>query len=133
MSAVVVGCFSYSWRRKRELSKAQKELKLPQHKLKTDFPKRWGSKQAMIVRVLEQQSAISCVLSVVRIARHFVPTCQDVKVLEAVNNPLSPLAEFTDALSGEQYKSVSYVKPVLHLFNNKIFAEKEEETELSKC
>ncbi|XP_016116980.1 uncharacterized protein [Sinocyclocheilus grahami] len=68
-----------------------------------------------------------------RKARHLVPTWQDVEVLEAVNNSLSPLAEFTDALSGEQYVSVSYVKPVLHLFNNKILAEKEGETERSKC
>ncbi len=87
----------------------------------------------MIARVLEQQSAISCVLSADRKARHLVPTWQDVEVLEAVNNSLSPLAEFTDALSGEQYVSVSYVKPVLHLFNNKILAEKEGETELSNC
>ncbi|XP_016418472.1 uncharacterized protein LOC107748254 isoform X3 [Sinocyclocheilus rhinocerous] len=100
---VVVGCFSYSWRRRRELSEAQKELKLPQRKLKTECPTRWGSKQAMIARVLEQQSAISCVLSADRKARHLVPTWQDVEVLEAVNNSLSPLAEFTDALSGEQY------------------------------
>ncbi|KAL1276600.1 hypothetical protein QQF64_036223 [Cirrhinus molitorella] len=100
----VVGCFSYSWRRRRELSEAQKELKLPQHKLKTECP-----------------------------TRHLIPTWQDLEVLEAVNNSLSPLAEFTDALSGEQYVSVSYVKLVLHLFNNKILAEKEEETELSKC
>ncbi|XP_051964499.1 zinc finger BED domain-containing protein 4-like isoform X1 [Xyrauchen texanus] len=129
----VVGCFSYSWRRRRELSEAQKELKLPQHKLKTECPTRWGSKQAMIARVLEQQSAISFVLSADRTARHLVPTWQDVEVLEAVNNSLSPLAEFTDALSGEQYVSVSYVKPVLHLFNNKFLAEKVGETELSKC
>ncbi|XP_016418471.1 uncharacterized protein LOC107748254 isoform X2 [Sinocyclocheilus rhinocerous] len=74
---VVVGCFSYSWRRRRELSEAQKELKLPQRKLKTECP--------------------------TRKARHLVPTWQDVEVLEAVNNSLSPLAEFTDALSGEQY------------------------------
>lgn len=115
------------------MSEAQKELKLPQHKLKTECPTRWGSKQAMIARVLEQQSAISFVLSADRKARHLVPTWQDVEVLEAVNNSLSPLAEFTDALSGEQYVSVSYVKPVLHLFNNKILAEKDGETELSKC
>ncbi|XP_051535847.1 zinc finger BED domain-containing protein 4-like [Myxocyprinus asiaticus] len=133
MSKKVVGCFSYTWRRRSELSEAQKELKLPEHKLKTEFPTRWRSKQAMIARVLEQQSAISCVLSMDKKVRHLVPTWQDIEVLEAVNNSLSPLAEFTDALSGEQYVSVSYVKPVLHLFNNTIFEEKEGETELSKC
>lgn len=87
----------------------------------------------MIARVLEQQSAISCVLSMDKKVRHLVPTWQDKEVLEAVNNSLSPLGEFTDALSGEKYVGVSYVKPVLHVFKNKIMAEKEGETELSKC
>ncbi|XP_051568269.1 zinc finger BED domain-containing protein 4-like isoform X2 [Myxocyprinus asiaticus] len=134
MCRKVVGCFSYSWRRRRELSEAQKDLKLPEHKLKTECPTRWGSKQAMIAWVLEQQSAISCVLSMDKKVRHLVPTWQDIEVTEVVNNSLSSLAEFTDALSGEQYVSVSYyVKPVLHLFNNTNLAEKEGETEPSKC
>ena len=35
---------------------------------------------------------------------------------------LSPLAEFTDALSGELYVSISSVKPVLHLFEISVLA-----------
>lgn len=53
----VVSSFSYSWRRKRELAEAQRELKLPEHSLQC--PTRWGSRQAMIGRVLEQQKAIA--------------------------------------------------------------------------
>lgn len=113
-----------------DLSEAQKELKTPEHKLKSECPTRWGSKQAMIARVLEQQSAISCDFSTDKKVRHLVPTWQD--ILEAVNNSLSPLGEFSDALPGEKYVSVSYVKPVLHVFKNKILAENEGETELSK-
>ncbi len=45
---------------------------------------------------------------------------------------MSPLQDFTDALSGEQYVSVSYVKPVLHLFNTTILAEEDNNTELTK-
>ncbi|XP_056392413.1 uncharacterized protein LOC130285157 isoform X2 [Hyla sarda] len=45
---------------------------------------------------------------------------------------LSPLQDFTDALSGERYVSVSYVKLVLHLFNTTILAEEENDTELTK-
>lgn len=41
-------------------------------------------------------------------------------VLESMNKALSPLMEFTDALSGEQCTSVSCVKPVLHLFNTQM-------------
>ena len=43
--------------------------------------------------------------------RHLTPSWQDINVLEAINKSLSPLIEFTDALSGEQYGSVSFVKP----------------------
>lgn len=46
---------------------------------------------------------------------------------------LSPPVEFTDALSGEQYVSVSFVKPTLHLFNTSILAVQEDDTDLAKC
>lgn len=51
----VVSAFSFSWKKKRDLSQAQTELKLPQKKkLITESPTRWGSKLAMIERVLDQ-------------------------------------------------------------------------------
>lgn len=40
--------------------------------------------------------------------------------------------EFTDALSGEDYVSVSYLKPVLHLLNNRVLSSAEDDTELTK-
>lgn len=69
----------------------------------------------MIQRVLEQERAISQVLKADRKSRHLVLSWQDVDVLEAVKKVLSPLKDFTDALSGEQYVSISYLKPVLSL------------------
>ncbi len=44
----LVAYFSHSWKRRRELAVAQKELNLPKHKLKTECPTRWGSRQAMV-------------------------------------------------------------------------------------
>ncbi|KAK0152913.1 Zinc finger BED domain-containing protein 1 [Merluccius polli] len=117
----IVSTFSHSWLRRRNLAIVQKELKLPEHQLKTECPTRWGSRQQMIQRILEQLPAISQVLND-RKVRHLVPTWQDIEVLEAMNNTLSPLAEFTDALSGELYVSVSSVKPVLHLFETSVLA-----------
>lgn len=38
--------------KKRDLEEAQKQLNLPQHSLKTACPTRWGSKQAIINRIL---------------------------------------------------------------------------------
>lgn len=48
-----VSAFSYSWKKKRDLAAAQEELKLPQHKMVTDSPTRWGSRQKMVESVLE--------------------------------------------------------------------------------
>lgn len=127
----IVGTFSYSWKKKRELLKMQRELKLPEHKLKTSCATRWGSRELMIERVLEQQRAISEVLSADKKTRNLVLTWQDIDVLESIKKVLHPLIEFTDALSGESYVSVSFVKPVLHILKTRILAAEEDDTELS--
>lgn len=128
----LVSSFSYSWKKKRDLAEAQKQLKLPEHSLKTECPTRWGSRQAMIDRVLEQHKAIAQVLSSDRKLRHLTLSWQDIDVLEAINKSLSPLVEFTDALSGEKYISVSFLKPTLHLFRNSILEVQEDDTDLVK-
>lgn len=128
----IVSAFSYTWQRKRELATAQAELHLPPHRLITETPTRWGSRQQMIERVLEQEKAISQVLRAHKKTRHLVPTWQDIDVWESVSKTLSPLMEFTDALSGEEYVSVSYLKPVFHLLNNTVLPHSEEDTDLTK-
>ncbi|XP_039901550.1 E3 SUMO-protein ligase ZBED1-like [Simochromis diagramma] len=128
----VVAVFSFSWKKKRELAAAQEELHLPQHKLVTESPTRWGSRQKMVGRVLEQHKAISQVLSADKKTRHLVPSWQDLDVLESVHVALNPLLEFTDSLSGECYVSVSYLKPMLHLFRTQILKPSEDETQLTK-
>ena len=45
---------------------------------------------------------------------HLVPTWQDIEVLQALDTALAPLAELTDLLSGDQYITISCVKPLLH-------------------
>lgn len=132
MCKKVVAAFSYSWKKKRDMAAAQEEHNLPQHKLVTESPTRWGSRQKMVARVLEQQKAISQVLTADRKTRHLVPTWQDVDVLESMNEALSPLLEFTDSLSGESYVSVSYLKPVLHLFRTELLKPTEDEAQLTK-
>ncbi|XP_030235456.1 zinc finger BED domain-containing protein 1-like [Gadus morhua] len=116
----LVGHFSHSWKQKMALKEAQQEHNLPEHSLITECPTRWGSRQKMMERILEQRQAISNVLSADRKTRHLVPSWQDLDVLESVNLALHPLQVFTDALSGESYVSVSYVKPVLHLLNTSV-------------
>lgn len=62
-----------------------------------------------------------------------MPSWQDVALLESLNKALGPLFEFIDALSGEKYVSVSFLKPVLHLFNNEILSRKDGDTELTQA
>nr|XP_023693139.1 zinc finger BED domain-containing protein 4-like isoform X1 [Paramormyrops kingsleyae] len=45
---------------------------------------------------------------------------------------LKPLQDFTDALSGEEYVTISNVRPVLHLFNTSLLAHEDDDSELCK-
>ncbi|XP_038161489.1 E3 SUMO-protein ligase ZBED1-like [Cyprinodon tularosa] len=128
----LVAVFSHSWKKKATLKQAQEDLNLPQQSMVTECPTRWGSRQKMIERVLGQSKALCQVLSEDRKTRHLVPTWQDTDVLESVNNALGPLQEFTDALSFEDYVSVSYLKPVLHLLRTATLAVTDQDTDLTK-
>lgn len=126
----IVSSFSYSWLRRRDLSEVQQQLGLPNHQLITESATRWGSRLLMIERILEQERAITKVLSSDKKTRHLLLTWQDLEVLEAVQKALKPLQEFTDALSGEDYVTLSYVRPVLQLFNTSTLAVEEGDTDL---
>lgn len=128
----VVSSFSFSWKRRRDLATAQQELNLPEHQLISESPTKWGSREKMIERVLEQEQAISQVLAADKKTRHLLLTWQDLEVLESVHKALKPLLEFTDALSGESYVTVSYVKPVLHLFQTSLLAHQEDDSPLTQ-
>lgn len=109
-----VSAFSYSWKKRRDMAEVQTELGLPPHQLVTpsQSPTRWGSRQKMIERFLEQERAIARILGVDKKTHHLVPTWQDLEVLEATNKAVKPLQKFTDILSGESYVSVSCIKTV---------------------
>lgn len=85
-----VSSFSYSWRKQRELAEVQIQLGLPAHQLITESSTRWGSRQQMFQRVLEQETALSKVLSTYKKFRHLILTWQDIEVLEAVQKVLKP-------------------------------------------
>ncbi|XP_041821745.1 E3 SUMO-protein ligase ZBED1-like [Chelmon rostratus] len=70
-------------------------------------------------------------LAIDRKARTLIPTWQDTEVLESINQALQPLLEFTDALSSEKYVSISFVKPVLHLFSTSILKTTDDATTLT--
>ena len=73
--------------------------------------------------MLEQEQALRQVLVGNRKTCHLVPSRQDIEVLELVNKALSPLAELTDILSGEEYVTVSSVRPLLQHLTETILKE----------
>ena len=81
---------------------------------------------------LEQDVAIRMVLSDDRKTTHLIPTWQDTMVLESVNAALSPVADFTDFMSGTTYISISAIKPLMRHLEGILLEEKESESELSK-
>ncbi|XP_034146796.1 zinc finger BED domain-containing protein 4-like [Esox lucius] len=127
----VVSTFSYSFKKQKAPS-AQDKLNLPLHKLIMESPTSWGSRLQMMERVLEQEKAITHVLSADKKTRHLAPNYQDIDVFECIMAALKPLQEFTDALSGEAYVSVLYLKPVLHLFKTEVLKSNEGEAQLTR-
>lgn len=99
------------WKLREALREAKRELNLPEHTTVTECQTRWGSTQKMTQRVLEQQHALTRVLSTDRKVKQLVPPWQDLDVLESVNKALGPLQDFNDALSAECYVRISYQKP----------------------
>ncbi|XP_035986530.1 zinc finger BED domain-containing protein 1-like [Fundulus heteroclitus] len=103
-------------------------------KLCNESATRWGSRQKIIARVLEQQKPIFClqVLAADKQTLHLVTQWQDIEVWESMNEALAPLVDFTDSLSGESYVTLSYVKPVFHLLCSQHLHVSEEDTPLTK-
>lgn len=99
----IVSSFSFSWKRRRDLATAQKELNIPAHQMISEAGK-------------PGRPSVS----------------QNLEVLQSVHKALKPLIEFTDALSGKNYITVSCVKPVLHLFHSSILALQEDDTPLTQ-
>jgi hypothetical protein len=77
----------------------------------------------MIARILEQERAIRRVLSEDRKVSHLVLKWQDIDVLKSLHKALEPMADFTDALSGDSYVTVSSIKPTLRFIENASTAE----------
>ena len=111
----IVTSFSYSWKKKRNLAKVQSDLGLSPPSLVTACATHWGSRKKMVSRILDQESSIRQVLSADRKAIHLIPMWQDLEVLESMQAALSPLADFTDMLSGEERVAVSTIKPVMYI------------------
>jgi hypothetical protein len=86
----------------------------------------------MVHRILQQEEAIRIGLSADWKTSHFVPTWQDIEVLQSVDSVLSPLSSLSDILSGEQYVTVSAVLLLVSLIENDILKSSASDTPLTK-
>ena len=127
----VIATFSRSWKKKRDLAKAQHEKQLPLHSLKADCVTRLESSLAMLERITEQQEAIRIVLASDRKVSHLIPTWQDFDVVDSIIAALGPLGELTDALSAEKNIAISAVRPLLTRLCNEILVEKDTDSSLT--
>lgn len=110
--------FSHSFVRRKKLKAAQLDLNLPLHQLKADCSTRWGSTNAMMVRVLEQQQAIRRVLAEdSKISNMLAGWWQTEQTLQATTSALNHYVKMTDGLSGEKHVTISTVLPLLFYIN----------------
>ena len=126
----LVSAFSMSWKRRQHLASTQVTMKLPQHHFSTDCATRWESTGKMVERIREQQQeAINFVLGNDQKASHLILNWQQKDVLESIDKTLSPLKKMTDLLSGEDYVTISAIKPMLqHIFEDVLKSEKNDTT-----
>ena len=126
----IVSTFSMSWKKRRDLAKAQTDNSLPSHTAVADCPTRWGSIQKMVSRILVQVQAIRIVLSADHKYLHLLPTWQDTEVLEAISTVLSSLDDLTDFLSGKHYVSISSIRSVIKHIHEEALVEKDDDVSL---
>lgn len=76
----ISGRFGMSFKKKRELSKAQRELNLPVKTIPSDNNTRWNSKYKLLCYVIEQEAALRTVLSE-RSTSHLLPSASKFQVI----------------------------------------------------
>ena len=113
MARSIVSLMHSSHLYRSKLSKAQKDLKLPQHQLVNDVATRWGSKHKMLKRIKEQMAAINHTLIDDVKYRHLCINSQDSVVVDSILSALEGFQVLTDILSGEQETSISSTVPLL--------------------
>ena len=74
----------------------------------------------MIKRLLENEEEVKHVLVNDWKTAHLLPSWQDMKVLESVNEAMEPLAELTDIMSGSKFVTVSSLKPMLYRLEKQV-------------
>lgn len=88
----LVSTFPYSFNKKKDLTEAQRECRLPEQPLVTDCQTHYGSSEKMIGHVLEEEMK-------------GISACSKLAGLELINAALNLLSDFTDTLSAKDYRN----------------------------
>ena len=115
----LVTYFHKSTRASCVLGEKQQALGLPSHVLIQEVETRWNSTLDMIERVLEQQSAV-CATLIDQKRLDLMPQDSEFKVLEEIAKVIKPFRRITSQASGEEYITVSALKPLFHYLVNKL-------------
>ena len=113
----LVSYFHKSTRASYVLGEKQQALGLPSHALIQEVETRWNSTLDMIERVLEQQSAI-CATLIDQKRLDLMPQDSEFKILEEITKVIKPFRSITSQTSGEEYVTVSALKPLFHYLVN---------------
>ena len=113
----LVSYFHKSTTASYQLGEKQQALGLPSHALIQEVETRWNSILDMIKRVLEQQSAI-CATLIDQKRLDLMPQDHEFKILEEITKVIKPLRSITSQISGEEYVTVSALKPLFHYLVN---------------
>jgi len=107
----IVGHFRRSPAASQLLKEAQKQLKLPLHRLQQDCPTRWNSQVTMLERLKEQHNAVTLVLSN-ETTINALSAQQWVTASELIE-ALRPFLDITEMMSSAAYPTLSMIIPVL--------------------
>ena len=113
------------------LTKKQAALESPVHKLVKDVETRWNSTYDMVQRIIEQQGPVCATL--VELKRlDLLPKEEDFTLLEQLVNVLKPFRDVTIQVQGEQYVTISIIRPLLHHLTENVLQLQETDSSVIK-
>ena len=99
------------------LKRKQADLHSVQHNLLHDVITRWNSSYYMIKRVVEQQQPVCAALLELR-KGELMPSDHEFAAMSDFLSVMEPFVQITEALGGEEWITITMVRPLLHKLLN---------------
>ena len=114
------------------LKRKQADLHSVQHNLLHDVVTRWNSSYYMIERVVEQQQPICAALLELR-KGELMPSDHEFAAMSDFLSVMKPFVQITEALGGEEWITITMVRPLLHKLLNVHLKISPSESQLKKA